>query len=65
MLDHNILVVVVSKILGHANPSVTLTIYAHSNVEMQTDAANIMDAIVTPVPVDLRVREAVGRKPQT
>jgi hypothetical protein len=44
---------------GHANPSVTLMIYAHSTVDMQTDIANIMDAIVTPVAVELPVKESI------
>ncbi len=38
-------------------------IYAHSTVDMQTDAANIMDAIVTPVPVELPLKESVPIDP--
>jgi len=44
---------VVSKILGHANASITLMIYAHSGLEMQAQAAGIMDEIVTPIAVSL------------
>ncbi len=53
MLNHGIPPLVVSKILGHANPTVTLLIYAHSNLEMQTEAAALMDSIITPIPVDI------------
>lgn len=63
MLAHGIPPLIVSRMLGHANPSVTLMIYAHSTVDMQTDAANIMDAIVTPVPVELPVKESVPIDP--
>lgn len=53
MLNHGVPALVVSKILGHSNPSVTLTIYAHSTLDMQSIAAGIMDAIVTPIPVSI------------
>ncbi len=51
MLKHGVQVLVVSKILGHSNPSVTLNTYAHSTLDMQSEAASIMDEIVTPIPV--------------
>jgi integrase len=53
MLNHGVPALVVSKILGHSNPSVTLTIYAHSTLDMQSKAASIMDEIVTPIPVSM------------
>jgi integrase len=53
MLNHGVPPIVVSKILGHANASITLTIYAHSALDMQTQAAGIMDEIVTPIAVSL------------
>ena len=53
MLNHGVPPLVVSKILGHANASITLMIYAHSGLEMQTQAAGIMDEIVTPIAVSL------------
>ena len=53
MLNHGVPALVVSKILGHSNPSVTLTIYAHSTLDMQSIAAGIMDSIVTPIPVSI------------
>ena len=49
MLNHGVPALVVSKILGHSNPSVTLNIYAHSTLDMQSMAVNIMDEIVTPI----------------
>ena len=54
MLNHGIPPLVVSRILGHANSSVTLTIYAHSSLEMQAGAAALMDELVTPMAVDMR-----------
>jgi integrase len=49
MLNHGVPALIVSKILGRANPSVTLMVYAHSMLEMQTMAASIMDEIMTPI----------------
>ncbi len=59
MLNHGVPALVVSKILGHSNPSVTLNIYAHSTLDMQGMAANIMDEIVTPIPIEISSREVV------
>ena len=53
MLNHGVPALVVSKILGHSNPSITLSIYAHSTIDMQSMAAGIMDAIVTPIRVSI------------
>jgi integrase len=53
MLNRGVPAVVVSKILGHSNPSVTLSIYAHATLDMQSMAANVMNEIVTLIPVDL------------
>ncbi|MFC2054755.1 hypothetical protein ACFLV7_10770 [Chloroflexota bacterium] len=43
----------VSKILGHSKPSTTLDVYGHLYVEMQTEAAKIMDDLVTPIPIEM------------
>ena len=40
--------------LGHSKPSVTVDIYGHLYNEMQDQAAQIMDDLVTPVPVELK-----------
>jgi integrase len=53
MLNHGAPVIVVSKILGHSKPSVTVDIYEHLYNEMQDEAARVMDELVTPVPVEL------------
>ncbi len=52
MLNNGIPVIVVSKILGHSKPSVTLDIYGHLFNEMQDEAARLMDELTTPVRVD-------------
>ncbi len=51
MLNHGVPALVVSEIFGHANPTVTLSIYAHSTVDMQNLAVSVMDEIVTPIPL--------------
>jgi integrase len=54
MLNHGIPVIVVSKILGHSKPSVTLDIYGHLYNEMQSEAAKIMDQLITPIEINLK-----------
>ncbi len=49
MLNHGIPVIVVSKILGHSKPSITMDIYGHLYNEMQDEAARLMDDLVTPL----------------
>jgi len=53
MLNHGIPVIVVSGMLGHSKPSITLDIYGHLHNAMQDEAAKLMDDLVTPVKVDL------------
>ena len=53
MISNGIPAVIVSKILGHANPSITMNIYAHVSIEMQSEAAKLMENLVTPIPVNL------------
>jgi integrase len=53
MLNHGIPALVVSKILGHSKPSTTLDIYGHLIPFMQDGVANLMDELVTPVPVEM------------
>jgi integrase len=59
MLNHGIPVIVVSKILGHSKPSITLDIYGHLYQEMQSEAAQIMDRLVTPVEIDLVTAQSI------
>jgi hypothetical protein len=39
--------------LGHSKPSITLDVYGHLYHEMQGEAAEIMDKLVTPILVTL------------
>ena len=52
MLNNGIPVIVVSKVLGHAKPSITLDIYGHLYNEMQGEVARLMDELVSPVKAD-------------
>jgi integrase len=52
MISHDIPINVVSKILGHSKPSVTLDIYAHVYSSRQDEAAQLMDELVTPVQIE-------------
>lgn len=62
MLNNGVPPIVVSRILGHAKPSITLDLYGHLYHEMQGEAAKIMDELVTPIKVDLRGNEKLTDK---
>jgi len=47
MLNHGIPVIVVSRRLGHARPSITLDVYGHMIPTMQADAAQKIDELIT------------------
>lgn len=49
MLNHNIPVIVVSRRLGHAKPSITLDIYGHLISSAQSEAAELLDELITPI----------------
>ena len=53
MITNGIPVVIVSKILGHSKPSVTMNIYAHASIEMQFEASQLMENLVTPIPISI------------
>ncbi len=53
MLNNGIPLIAVSNILGHSKPSTTLDIYAHLYQDVQSDAARIMDDLITPVSFDV------------
>ena len=55
MLNEGIPVIVASRRLGHANPSITMDTYGHLFHEMQGEAARILDELVTPIRVDIPV----------
>ena len=52
MLNHGIPVLIVSKRLGHAKPSITLDIYGHLIPSMQEQVAQIMDEVITPIELE-------------
>ena len=64
MISNGIHVLIVSKILGHSKPSVAMNIYAHASVEMQSEAANLMENLVTPIPFSLKEdqKQEISRK---
>jgi integrase len=53
LLNNNVPLIVVSKMLGHTKPSITMDIYGHLYHESQGEAAEIMDKLVTPIPNQL------------
>ena len=53
MINRGIPIVVVSKMLGHSKPSVTLNIYAHCVSEYQYEAVRVMEEITTPIAFEL------------
>jgi len=38
---------------GHSKPSVTMNVYAHASIEMQSEAAQLMENLITPIPISL------------
>lgn len=60
MLNHGVPVLVVSKILGHANPPITLNIYGHLYTKSVNVAAQLMDDLVTPLHVELSSMQEVA-----
>jgi integrase len=63
MLNNGIPLIVVSRILWHAKPSITLDLYGHLYHEMLGKAAKIMDDLVTPIKVELPRNEVFDDKP--
>jgi integrase len=57
MLNNGIPVIVVSRRLGHARASITLDVYGHLIPSMQAEAAELMDELIMPVPVQLDQNE--------
>jgi integrase len=58
MLNNGVPSLVVSKMLGHAKTSTTLDIYGHLIPVMQSEAARIMDELITPIAIPLVNQEA-------
>ena len=63
MLTNGVPPIVVSRILGHAKASTTMDIYGHLLSDMQGEAAQIMDELVTPIAIDMDV--ALPKKEET
>ncbi len=61
MLNHGIPVIIVSRRLGHARPSITLDIYGHLMPSMQSEAAELMDELVTPIRVENNCTETAPK----
>jgi integrase len=51
MLNNGVPVLVVSKRLGHAKPSITSDVYGHLISNMQEHAAEVMDQFITPLEI--------------
>jgi len=51
MLNHGIPVIVVSRRLGHARPSITLDVYGHLIPNMDEIAAQRIDELVIPIEI--------------
>lgn len=56
MLSHGIPPVIVAGMLGHSN-SILLMTYAHFIPTMQDQAAQLMDDILTPIPIEIGASE--------
>lgn len=53
LLNSNVPLIKVSRMLGHSKPSVTLDIYTHLINDQSREAANVMDRLVTPILVEM------------
>jgi hypothetical protein len=53
MLNHGVPVIIVSRRLGHSKVSMTLDIYGHMFPEMQNEAAEMIDNLITPIEVEI------------
>ncbi len=53
MLNQGVPPFVVSKILGHSKPSTTMDIYGHLIPLMHEGVGNLMDELLTPIPVEM------------
>jgi integrase len=51
MLNHDVPVIVVSRRLGHARASITSDVYVHLIPDMQDEADQLIDDLVTPTAV--------------
>jgi integrase len=64
MLNHGVPVIIVSRRLGHSKASITLDIYGHLVPEMQSEVAEMMDELITPVEIELHPTAPENASPQ-
>ncbi len=60
LLNNNVNPVVVSKRLGHSRTSITLDVYGHQLQNMQAEAAETIDDLITPIQLNQEIAESVG-----
>lgn len=53
MLNNGVPLIIVSRRLGHAQPSITLNVYGHLIPSMQEQAAELMDRITAPISIQI------------
>lgn len=52
LLNKNISPIVVARRLGHSKTSITMDVYGHLIGGMQNEAAEIIDEVITPLPIE-------------
>ena len=60
MLNQVVPPFVVSKILGHSEPSTTMDIYGHLIPVMHEGIGNLMDELLTPIPVEMGEKSIIS-----
>ena len=53
LLNNGIPVIIVSRRLGHARPSITLDVYGHLIPEKQKEVTILMDQLLTPIQIQI------------
>jgi integrase len=53
MLNHGITPIIASRRLGHSRVSITLDTYGHLIPELQGEAADLLDELITPIEIKL------------
>ena len=64
MLIHGVPLIVVSKVLGHSQPSTTLNIYGHVVPAAYENVGDQMDELLTPIPIDMGEKSVVAKPDQ-
>jgi integrase len=60
MLNQGVPAFVVSRILGHSKPSTTMDIYGHLIPAMHVGIGNLMDELLTPIPVEMGDKSSIS-----